>query len=87
MKKIVLAPFIYKEKKHISLLFERDVDMQQLLKSHFPDLRWSMTHKVWHIPFDGKFTQEIFQLLKGNAYVDYSAMKPIENSTVKVEKK
>ncbi len=87
MKKIVLTPFIYKEKQHISLRFERDVDVQELLKSHFDDLRWSMTHKVWHVPFDAKFTQEIFQLLKGKAYVDYSAMKLIENSTVLVEKK
>jgi integrase/recombinase XerD len=69
------------------LRFERDVDVQELLKNHFPDLRWSMTHKVWHVPFDAKFTQEIFQLLKGKAYVDYSAIKLIENSTVIVEKK
>jgi len=87
LKKVIISPLNYKGNQHIALAFDRDIELQQLLKSHFPDLRWSMTHKVWHVPFDGKFTQEIFQLLKGKAYVDYSAMKPIENCTELVEKK
>lgn len=87
MKKVILTELDYKGNKHIALAFERDAELQQLLKSHFPNLKWSQTYKVWHVPFSAQFIKEVFTVLKGKAFIDYSAMKSIEKNTAIVEKK
>ncbi len=87
MKKVILTELDYKGNKHISLAFERDAELQQLLKSHFPNLKWSQTYKVWHIPYSAQFKKEVFSVLQGKAFIDYSAMKSIEKNTAIVEKK
>ncbi len=93
MKKVVVKPIDYKGNPSIALEFERDNDLKELLKSHFPLMRWSQTYKLWHLPYDEKISQQVFQVLKGKVWVDYSAMKKenmvanptINTTTAKIE--
>jgi integrase/recombinase XerD len=80
MKKVILTELDYKGNKHISLAFERDAELQQLLKSHFPNLKWSQTYKVWHLPFSAQFKKDVFTVLQGKAWLDYSSISTKENS-------
>jgi integrase/recombinase XerD len=87
MIRITLTPLAYKGQQHIAIAFERNGELQNLLKLHFPSIRWSATHKVWHVPYDRKFTHELFQVLKGKAFIDYSAMKSDESQQPSTELK
>jgi integrase/recombinase XerD len=78
MKKLVLQILDYKGNKHIGLLFERNTELQQLLKVHFPTLRWSTTYQQWHLPYSTKFVSEIYAVVKGKVWLDYNALKLAE---------
>jgi integrase/recombinase XerD len=75
MKKIILNTFDYNGKKHIGLSFERDRAIQELLKATFSELRWSVTFRIWHVPFSTHFVPALYNLLKGKVFLDYSAIK------------
>ena len=80
MKKVVLTELDYKGNRHIAVAFERNSELQHLLKSHFPNLKWSKTYQVWHVPFSTQFKKEVFLILQGKAWIDYSneAQKKIQ---------
>lgn len=75
MKKIILNTFDYKGQKHIGLVFDHDKSLQELLKSHFSELSWSSTFKIWHLPFSNQFVSSLFNVVKGKVWLDYSALK------------
>jgi integrase/recombinase XerD len=80
VKKVVLTELDYKGNRHIAVAFERDNELQHLLKSHFPNLKWSKTYQVWHVPFSTQFKKEVFLILQGKAWIDYSNEAPKKNT-------
>ena len=74
---IKLKPSIHNEKKVIQILFERNNELQLLLKSK-TTMRWSKTMNCWYVPFSKTVRQDLFQLLKNKVYLDYGNLK--ENS-------
>jgi integrase/recombinase XerD len=75
MKKLVLQPLDYKGSPHVGLFFERDRELQELLKKHFPDLRWSNTYQQWHLPYSSQVVSSIYAAVKGKIWLDYTAFK------------
>jgi len=74
-KKITLSIIDYKGSKHIGLAFEKDETILNLLRQKFPLLRWSQSFKTWHLPYVSSLREQIFQLMQGIAWVDYSLLK------------
>jgi integrase/recombinase XerD len=71
---VKLKPSVHNEKEVIQVLFDRNDEVQQLLRSAI-QMRWSKTMNCWHVPFSKTITQDLFQLLKNKAFLDYSDVK------------
>lgn len=65
--------------KIVQLHFEKNETLLQLLRDN-KNLRWSQTMKCWYLPYDKNIKHEIFKLVKGLAYIDYSELKSDLNS-------
>ena len=60
--------------KVVQLHFEKNENLLQLLRNN-KSLRWSQTMKCWYISFSKDIKQEIFKLVRGSAFLDYSAFE------------
>jgi integrase/recombinase XerD len=65
----------HNDKEIVQLHFEKSEKLLQLLRNN-KNLRWSQTMKCWYLPFDKNTKQDIFQLLKGSAFINYNEFKP-----------
>ncbi len=75
MKKIKLSNAIHREQSIVLIEFEKDEFIITLLKSSFPDVRWSKTFQCWYIPDKANIQMTFFQIFKGKCYIDYSNLK------------
>ncbi len=71
---VKLKRFFHNQKEVIQVLFERNDQITQLLRSKV-QLRWSKTMSCWYVPFSKTITNELFQLVKNKAYLEYSELK------------
>jgi integrase/recombinase XerD len=71
---VKLKPSIHNQKEVVQILFKRNSELQQVLKSNTP-MRWSKTMSCWYVPYSNNITQDLFKLLKNKAYVDYNDLK------------
>lgn len=86
MKKVVSRRVLHRDEKRITLEFEKDDQIISLIRQ-VEGVRWSSTMRCWHMPDTKDNVGRIFQLLKGNAYYDYSAIKVPGRVKVDEEKK
>jgi integrase/recombinase XerD len=75
MKNVIVERVIHNGAKRIALKFLYDTELIALVKE-LPDARWSGTKRYWHISDKPDIVQELFRLLKGKAFLDYSSLKP-----------
>lgn len=75
MKKIKLSNAIHREQSVVLIEFEKDESIIALLKSSFPDVRWSKTFQCWYIANKANIQMTFFQIFKGKYYIDYSNLK------------
>ena len=78
MKNLTVERVIHDGVSRVALRFPYDPDLIALVKE-LPDARWSSTNRYWHIPDKPDMVQELFRLLKGKAFLDYS--KPGKSET------
>jgi integrase/recombinase XerD len=71
---VKLKPHFHKEKEVIQVLFGRNENLTQLLRSKTA-LRWSKTMNCWYVPYSGEAVGNLFNLLKGKAYLNYDEFK------------
>lgn len=71
---VVLKTAFHNEKEIVQLHFAKNDELLQLLRGN-RNLRWSQTMKCWYLPFDKNIRQDVFKLLKGAAFLDYSGLK------------
>jgi integrase/recombinase XerD len=64
----------HKEKEIVQVLFDRNEELTQLLRSKTA-LCWSKTMACWYLPYSGTVVSDLFNLLKGKAYLDYDEFK------------
>ena len=60
--------------KVVQLHFEKNENLLQLLRNN-KSLRWSQTMKCWYFSFSKDIKQELFKLVRGSAFLDYSAFE------------
>lgn len=79
-KIIELIPATLRNLNVIKVAFAYDKAISDQLKQ-IPEARWSQTLKSWYIPEDLFDLNAVFQLFKGTAWVDYSAIISAEKDT------
>ncbi len=80
---IVLNPLVHNNTDCVSLKFPYVQLIEEIKK--IPGVRYSKTHICWYVPNDGKIANQIFNLFKGKASVDYSALSAFEKVSTKKE--
>lgn len=81
-----LNPGVHHQQAILKLHFERNEELQQFLRKN-TNIRWSKTMGCWYLPESKTVQSELFQLLKGKAWIDYSSLsanKTNENLNVQV---
>ena len=71
---VKLEPALHKEKKVVKLIFIKDDELNNLLRTNTV-IRWSKTMNCWYLPFYKTIVQDLFMLLKPKFYLDYSELK------------
>ena len=71
---VILKLAFHKEKEIVQLHFAKNEEIQKNLRAN-RNLRWSQTMKCWYLPYDKNVRQDVFKLLKGVAFIDYSGLK------------
>ncbi len=64
----------HREQEVLKILFEKNESLQYALRP-LNGLRWSKTMACWYVPMRSGLNTELFTLLKGKAWLDYSALK------------
>ena len=80
MQRLQLKSILYRDETKYALYFERNPEIQAILKENFPQLRWSNTQKAWILPFETKIKSHLFQVLRGKIWIDYSSLKAKEET-------
>jgi integrase/recombinase XerD len=71
---VKLKSSFHNEKEIVQVLFERNEEITRLLRSKM-QLRWSKTMNCWYVPFSKTLSNELFQLLRGIAYLNDKDLK------------
>jgi integrase/recombinase XerD len=71
---VILKIAFHKEKEIVQLHFAKNEEIQKNLRAN-RNLRWSQTMKCWYLPYDKNVRQDVFKLLNGVAFLDYSGLK------------
>jgi integrase/recombinase XerD len=75
MQHLQLKHILYKEENRFALYFEKNDEIIRLLRTNFPQMRWSNSQRAWILPFESKIKSQLFQLLRGRVWLDYSELK------------
>jgi integrase/recombinase XerD len=75
MNRLQLKSILYREETKYALYFERNREIQAILKEHFPQIRWSQSQNAWILPFESKIKSQLFQVLRGKIWIDYSQLQ------------
>ncbi len=82
MKKISVKPLYHKKQNCLGLYYPIDEQLTKLVKT-FPDAKWSKTNNCWYIANHKTNLKELFQVFKGIAYIDTSAVFANTNASNK----
>lgn len=70
---VTLKPARHKNVEVVQVHFAKDEKLMNLIRTD-KSLRWSKTMCCWYVPARQNLRQEMFQLLKGKAWLDYEAL-------------
>lgn len=71
---VVLTPSEHRDQKVILISFEKNKDLVDRVRK-ISEAQWSQTKTSWYIPRKDFDLNEIFQIFKEVAFIDYSALK------------
>jgi len=74
MKKVTAKRVVHKGEKRIALVFELDQEIVGFIR-RVDGVRWSSTMKCWHMPDTKDSVREMYEVLRGSIYFDYSGLK------------
>lgn len=83
---IKLKLSVHNQKEVVQILFERNNELQNALRSNTA-MRWSKTMNCWYLPYSKTLTQDLFQLLKNRAWLDYGILKKESVEQIQVSEK
>lgn len=87
MKTIYLKSIFHREAKRISIIFEKDTEIIQFLRSEFPSIRWSKTLTCWYIDHDIRNVHTLYRKLNGKFQLDFKQLHSFTEKPLKKEKK
>lgn len=65
----------YYERVHIGLQFVKNQELLAELKTIVPEIRWSGSLHMWHIPWRDDIISLLFKHFKGRFYIDYAQFR------------
>ncbi|TVR76982.1 MAG: hypothetical protein EA412_12490, partial [Chitinophagaceae bacterium] len=86
MESITLKPVIHKNERRVLCVFRHDESILHILKNTFPEIKWSQTHKSWHVEDRSDLVKKLFQSLQGKMWIDYSAMRAVKKNKQSIKK-
>jgi len=85
--KIILSSGIFDKIMVIFIQIPKNYGVLRKKINEMYSLQWSATHKMWYIPIE-KFQLHYFmKLMKGLAWIDYSALKQVQQQISEVTNK
>ncbi|HOF91420.1 MAG: site-specific integrase [Tenuifilaceae bacterium] len=73
-QKVILLKGTHRNQSVIFFQFEKDEKIIKILRQNFSVL-WSATNRMWYAPEQGFDLQKLLQVMKGLAWIDYSAIR------------
>jgi len=83
IKNITIESVNHNGQLRVCLKFEKDDEILLLLQKSLIDLKWSATLHCWHIPYSGDVKTKLFQVCRGNYWIDCTNFKPLKIETPK----
>jgi integrase/recombinase XerD len=87
---IALTRVDYYGRDHIGLQFAKNQDLLTDLRVVLPEIRWSSSLQLWHIPWRDHIVSFMFKHFKGRCFIDYSAFNtsvaPVYQNKTPIEK-
>jgi integrase/recombinase XerD len=75
MNRLQLKSILYREETKYALYFEKNDEIIRLLRTNFPQIHWSQSQNAWLLPFESKIKSQLFQVLRGKIWIDYSQLQ------------
>ena len=75
MEKVTIKQNIVNQYNIVSFEFQENETLLTQLKNTIPNFNWNTELKAWTTPYYPTLKKELFQLLRGKYWLDYSGMK------------
>jgi integrase/recombinase XerD len=75
MEKVTIKQNIVNQYNIVSFEFQENEILLTQLKNQIPNFNWNTELKAWTTPYYPTLKKELFQLLRGRYWLDYSGMK------------
>ena len=75
MEKVTIKQNIVNQYNIVSFEFQENETLLTQLKNTIPNFNWNTELKAWTTPYYPTLKKELFQLLSGRYWLDYSGMK------------
>ena len=72
---IVVVRVDYNERVHIGLQFAKNEALLAEMRVLLPEIRWSGSLHMWHIPWRDDIVKVLFKQFKGRYFVDYAKFR------------
>jgi integrase/recombinase XerD len=85
MEKVKIKQVIHNQKNIVLFEFRQDEKLIEMFKQQIQDFHWNQELQTWFTPYYPSLKKELFQLLKGKYWLDYSGMEikvPINNMKI-----
>lgn len=86
MEKVIIKQLVYNQKNTVVFEFKENQELLALLKNQLTDFSWNSELKSWGVPYYPSLKKDLFQLLRGKYWLDYSGME-IKKSTNSIQTK
>jgi integrase/recombinase XerD len=74
LPKIILKSAVHRNENVVQLFFAKYDLLQNLLRKH-TQMRWSQSMGCWYLPYSSHLVNELFVLVKGIAFLEYSDLR------------
>jgi len=80
MEKVIIKQLVYNQENTVVFEFKENQELLALLKNQLTDFSWNSELKSWGAPYHPSLKKDLFQLLRGKYWLDYSQMNGVNLS-------
>lgn len=85
MKRICIKKGLHRNEEVVFITFEKDTEIQALLRTKFPSIAWSKTHVAWYLPYETEIKDSLFKALSSEVFLDFTAFETKVETPYKAE--